>query len=279
MNIFLETDYRKIINTIVDERKKINPSTTFQSLADSIRIQKSYLSKVINGHADFNADQLFMTARFLDLNQEQTNYLQLLLELERSIYPERRETLQKEIEAIQEEKRDSKNALNIRVKDMEASEYDASIFAEYYMDPLIQLVHITLTAARFRKDPTLIREHLNIKEKKFSEILNKLVKMELIEMKDGEISILERNLHLPKDSRLAFPNQVFLRQRGLERCRELSPKDRTMFMATFSSNPKAAKKIKDKFNEFLKEAQKISSEGKASDCYQLSFDLFPWTDS
>ena len=279
MNMFLESNYRQIISSFIDERKKINPAITYQALADAVRIQKSYLSKVMNGRADFNTDQLFMATRFLDFNKEQSEFLQLLLEYERSVYPERREVLKEEIEKIQEEKRDVKNALGKKIKEMGAGEYDASIYAEYYMEPSIQLVHVMLTIDHFRKNPSEIKEHLNIKEKRFSEILNKLSKMELIQIQDGEIDILERNLHLPKDSKLTFPNQVFLRQRGLERCRELEPSDRTMFMATFSSNPKAIKKLKEKFNEFIQEARELSSKGKSTDCYQLVFDLFPWTES
>ena len=156
MNIFNESSYRKIISTFIEERKKINSSITYQALSESIRIQKSYLSKVINGRADFNSDQLFMASKFLDLNVEQTEYLQLLLEFEKSGYPERKGFLKNKIKDIQEEKRDAKNNIIKKVEQMDAVAFDSSLYGDYYMDSNIILTHILLTLVKFRENLDLL---------------------------------------------------------------------------------------------------------------------------
>jgi len=275
MNVYSETDYRKIIATIVDERKKINSSLTYQSLADNIRIQKSYLSRVMNGGADFNSDQLYMACKSLDLSKEQTEYLSLLLEYERSIYPERRDELREEIEKIRDEKRDSKYGLK-KVEEMKAIEFDSSIFSDYYMDSNIVLTHMMLLVDRMRKDLDEIRTVLNINENQFSDVLTKLEKMGLIENRDGKIEVIKRRLHLPKGSKLEFPHLILMKQRSSQHLLNLEKSERTSFVATFTSNPKAFKKIQERFNDFLKDVQTLSSEGKATGCYQFNFDLFPW---
>ncbi len=275
MNIYSETDYRVIISTIMDERKKINTSITYQSLADSIRIQKSYLSRVMNGRADFSTDQLFMVCKHLDLTKEDTDYILLLLEYERSLYPERREELLEEIEKIRDEKRDSKHGLK-RVEEMKALEFDSSIFSDYYTNSDYALVHMMLAVERMRTNLHEIREALNLTENRFSEILNKLEKMELIENQDGEIVVIKKRLHLPKGSKLEVPHMLLMKQKSSQHLLGLEKTERTSFIATFTSNRKSFKKIQDRFNEFLKDVQTLSSEGKATGCYQFNFDLFPW---
>lgn len=279
MNIYTLTDYRKIFSKVMDERKALNSSLTYESLAESIRIQKSYLSKVINGRASFNSDQLFMAARYLDFDKDETEYILLLLEQERSTYPERRELLGIEIEKIRESKRDVKAALGDKVKQMDAGEFDTSIFGEYYMDPNILLTHMFLTISSYREDLESIKYELRLNEDKFSEILKKLEKMGLISISQGKVKMLLPSLHLPRESKLIFAHQLLMRHRSLHHAQNLEVTNRKLFSATFSSNPKAKILIEERFSEFIKDVQKISSKGKPTDCYQLNFDLFPWTNS
>ena len=93
MNVFTETDYRTILRRVVEERKEMESNLTFQSLAEKTRIPKSYISKVVTGKAHFNYDQLFSICEILGMNQDQTDYLCLLLEQERSICPSRKKNL------------------------------------------------------------------------------------------------------------------------------------------------------------------------------------------
>ena len=50
MNIYNELDYRDILKKTIEERKKIDSSITYQAMATYTRIQKAYLSQVINVH-------------------------------------------------------------------------------------------------------------------------------------------------------------------------------------------------------------------------------------
>ena len=59
-------------------------------MADHMRIQKPYISKVINNMADFSSDQLYMACDFLGFGEDEKNYMLLLLELERTTYTERK---------------------------------------------------------------------------------------------------------------------------------------------------------------------------------------------
>ncbi len=276
MNIYSSRDYRKIISALLSDKKVVDKSYTFQAMATYMRIQKPYLSKVINNRADFNSDQLYMCCKYLELDMESYDYLSLLLEYERSTYSERKEEIYKKILEIQDSKRDSKNIIK-DVNQMSAIEFDNSKLAEYYLEPTILLVHIFLTIKRFSKAPDAIKSELSLSDEQFSKILQKLVKMKLIHIEEGKIKVLHSSLHLPRESLLSAPHQQLLRQFGQYKMNKVDVKNKKHFSATFSSNESNRRKIELEFNKFLSKVKEISSQGNASDCYQLNFDLFPWS--
>lgn len=277
MSIFESTDYRKIISNVMQKRKYVDKSYTFQSMAAHMRIQKPYLSKVINGRGDFNSDQMFMACDYLGIEGEERDYLLLLLEYDRSSFEERKEILLEEIEKIQESRRDIKGTLKKSISNMTVETFDASDYQEYYLNPIIQLTHIFLTIRRFRKNPELIQEALVINDHQYKDALKKLVALKMIEIEEGEIKVLIRNLHLPRESRVVSAHHQMLRQLVSFRLSRLPVERKKTFSATFSSSEKARKQIEVEFNKFFEKVQEIIKNEKYSDCYQINFELFPWS--
>lgn len=277
MNIYSTTDYRKIIVTTMDEKKFLDKSFTFQEMAKFIRVQKPYLSKVLNKRADFSSDQMFMACEYLNFSEEESEYLMLLLEYDRTTYQVRKKKILVEIQKIQDSKRDSKNVIAKEIQNLTAVDFDSSSISDYYLDPLIQIVHIFLLIPRFVKHPKLIAENLSITEENVQDILKKLVDLKIIEIKDNKIEVIVRTMHLPRESKLVPVNHQMMRQFALYRMSRLPWNLKKSWMVTFNSNEESRKKMELEFNLFLEKVRKISSEGPKTDCYQLSFDLFPWS--
>lgn len=277
MNIYANNDYRKIINEVMSEKKFLDKSYTFQAMANFIRIQKPYLSKVMNSRADLNSDQLYMCCQYLKMSEEETGYSLLLLEYERCTYPERKKELIKNIEKIQDSKRDSKNVLIDSIKTMDAVDFDKSALVEYYLDPIIQIVHMFLTIPRFKKNLDSIADELFISRDHLNDILKKLVVMEIIEVNGDKINVVIRNMHLPRESKIVPTHQQMMKQYAIQRMNRVRFENKKAFAATFTSNEVSRKKIEIEFNNFLSKVQSIAGEGDPKDCYQLSFDLFPWS--
>lgn len=246
-------------------------------MANFTRIQKPYLSKVMNGRADFNSDQLYMSCKYLEISDEEINYLLLLLEYERCTYPERREQLLAKIQKTQDSKRDSKNSLIKDIQAMDAKGFDESIHIEYYLDPIILIVHMFLTIPRFKENIELIATELFLSPEHLNEILKKLVAMSIIEINNGKVNVLIRNKHLPRESKIVSAHQQMMKQYALYRMNRIGVEYKKAFTATFTSNEAARKKIEIEFNNFLTKVQELSKIGDPKDCYQLSFDLFPWS--
>lgn len=261
----------------MEEKKFLDKKYTYQRMAEHMRIQKPYISKVINGRADFSTDQLYMAADFLNFNEEERDYLLLLLEYERSTYQERREILKDKIESIQDDKRDASKVIAKDIQTMTSAEFDSSPYIMYYLDPIILVVHIFLTIPRFRKNPDYICEELLITKDHLSDILTKLETMKIIEVKKEEIKVLVKSMHLPRESNIVNSHHQLLHHLSLSRKIRVPLNQRKNFYVTFSSDEKARKKIEEEFNLFLGKVRELAMAGSQKECYQLNFDLFPWS--
>ena len=56
MNLYRHLDYRIILRKLIEERRKQDAKFKQEILAEASGIQKTYLSKVLNGSADLNSD-------------------------------------------------------------------------------------------------------------------------------------------------------------------------------------------------------------------------------
>ncbi|NDC39730.1 MAG: hypothetical protein EBZ48_17105, partial [Proteobacteria bacterium] len=114
MNVFHEKSYRSAIEKLVVSRKHLDSRMRFSLLADHMRVQKSYLSKVLGGKAHLNADQLHLACQYLGLNEEESRYLQMTLEHERSVLTERKLELEREMEKARGSQLESEKHLKAR---------------------------------------------------------------------------------------------------------------------------------------------------------------------
>ncbi len=274
MNVFSSSNYREILKETVEERKRIDRSYTFQRLAEEIHVQKPYLSKVLKGDAHLSTDQLFMAARALGLTEEETHYLDLLLELARTGLPDRRKKLQKAVSAIQEANLKSEKSLANRP--VLATEEG---IIEYYLQPIHQVVHICLSIDRYRANPTLLATELGLHPQMLLPVLDNLERMGLVKREGEKMRVQVRNIHLPRDSAayVAWRNQV--RLLALQRLQALPREKAYGFSMAFSANQETYKKVQSRFLEFLREIDPWIEKAPPEQAFQVNFDLFPWTET
>src|SRR5262249_25955486 len=154
--------------------EKVSSRFTYERMAKSCGVQKTYLSRVLNGgKGQLSADQLYQSCAFLGVTADERSYLFLLRELEQCNVPVRRTELQKTIADIKAKHRRSESHL-------EAERVTAaSDLADYYLDPNVMLIHIFLSVARFRADVRKIRQQLDLSEDVFAAAVSKLERMGL----------------------------------------------------------------------------------------------------
>jgi uncharacterized protein (TIGR02147 family) len=272
MDFYSATDYRKILTFLVEREKGKGIDCNFSKVAEAIRVQRPYLSKVMNGAAELSEDQMHLVCEFFDITGDEKDYLDLLLQFSKSGLKERKDFLKKQIYKMQAVKLDIKN--NLDVKEVKP---DNLLFNEYFLNPHMQIVHVALNIKRFQHIDNLT-DLLNINSVALADILRKLETLKLIEFKNNRYVVINQTMHLPKNSNLLHPHQALLRVKSIEHQQNKSlDSGNYAFSVTFSADEEARKKIQEDFLKYLKSVQKTVQNAGTEEVYQINFDLFSWT--
>lgn len=276
MNVFSYSSYKKVIQDNVLERKNLfgADSVDFQSLAKAMRVQKTYLSRVLNGdEAHLSADQLFLALEFLRFSEPETEFIQMLHELERSQVSGRKKKLEAKIRAVRE--RENRSEHHLKTKNVEPQ---IGPQAGYYMDINLQLLHMFLTIQRFSVDHQTLQSTLGYSASQFERLLGTLKQLGLIEFQGKKINVTSDHLHLPSTSPLNRTYQIMSRLKVIESIHGFRHSDDYHFNVFLSANEEIRLEVQNLFYTFLKETEKrVRSCSKPEDVYQIAFDLIRWT--
>ncbi len=273
MNIFSESNYRQILRDVVEERKSIDSKFNFQSIAEHTRIPKSYISKVTTEKAHLNGDQLCAVCEYLGFKEIQMRYMMLLLEVERCTQKKRKDILTRDVNAIRDRALDSTE--HIKAKSDKLS--DESL-REYYIDPLNQIVHICLSIPRYQREPQRLAADLRLSPMELRQIIERLEALSVVEHSNGKLRTIVKSIHLPKSSSAYKPWRNQLKLLCMDRLNRDASADDYSFSVTFSASPKTRNKIKSEFLAFLKRVEESVQSSDLEETYQMSFDLFSWTE-
>lgn len=272
MSIFNKIDYRLNLKSIVENRKKIDSSVTYQAMAEYMRIQKAYLSQVIKGHRELSQDQLYLAMDYLDLKDHEKQFMSLCLEFERSGLSVRKKEIKKLITALQKEY--SRTGAHIEVVEVE---HNQNVLDAYYLDPWNLIIQICLWIPSFNQDASKISTALNLPVNKVESVFRQLEKVGVISVENGKVKVNKNNMHIPKESPIF---QMWRQQLNLiaqNRVQMVSDDKKYNFQVVFSADENARKFIHNEFLKLLKKVQKTVGDSKNHDVYQMNFDLFSWT--
>lgn len=269
------TDYRKCLKLALERLALRGEKVTNHELAEAMRVQSPYLSKVFSGAADLSEDQLFLSARKLKLSEDEHRYLTLLLNHNRASLKERKAQLMLEIQNTQKRKLSpSENRTASRIAPIDPSEHGS--IESYYLDPWAQIIHMYLMIPKWLKNPRALAEETRIGAERLASILKTLEELEIIELKSGVYRLLKEQLHLSKTSPLCLPQQNLMRTLSLSKTANRDDESYS-FLATFTANEKTRLKIQGEFIDFLKRVETLVAESPSEDVYQIQFDLFSWS--
>lgn len=269
MDVLDYDDYREFLKSAIAAEKQIQRSVSYASLAEAIRVERSYLSHVIHGRANLSSDQLYLIAKQLRLTADDIDYLLLLLEIEKCQVEPRRKELCKRRDEVRRPKKRSEAHLETRPV---VTEGDA--FPEYYSDPDYSLVHMCLSINEFSQAPGAIAERLGIRPAKLSHIISTLERWGLIALHKGTYKIKVPFLHLREDSPLAKIHADSFRLRGIAQRQRNADGADYFFTATFAATEAVRTEVKEEFLSFLKRVSKKIKDAPTKDVFHINFDLF-----
>jgi len=272
MSIFKHLDYRVALKAAFSDQKKLRKNLTLEKLAAQCNIQKTYLSKVLNHGGNLTADQIYLACEYLNLNESEKHFLNLLLSYDQCYVDKRKKNLLKQIHEIQKKEQSSESHLKVKTQEISHE----SLY-EYYSDPLHQVIHIFLTIPEFQNNIDRIAKCLGLESLKFNFYLNNLAKMNIIKQTDHRYESIIDNLHLPANSSLIKAYRTLTRIQTLERLNTINEQNAYNFTVVFSTDKLTKEKIHKNFLQFLKDTQTLVEKGKEEEVYQMNFDLFKWS--
>jgi hypothetical protein len=273
MSILSENDYKKTLKARLLELKSQNRFYSFQNLAHECRVQKTYLSKVFNdSKTHLSPDQLYLAMTFLGYSDQERDYLDVLYQWQRADLPARKSQLKKRLQEIQ--KQFLRTDLHVSAL---PTLVQSQALTDYYLDPETQLVHMFFSLDRYTRDAESLRKKLDLSEERFSQIITRLLQLQMITVEKKQYRVIQGNLHLASDSPLQAPYKNLLRLRSQEQIRKLGPDRAYNYSVIFTASTKDRDAIRREFLEFVKRFDKIVRKAPNEDVFQLSFDLFDWS--
>jgi len=94
--------------------------------------------------------------------------------------------------------------------------------------------------------------------------------------KDG-IKLLVENIHLPKQSPVYRSWRNQLKLLAINKIDTLADDQAYSFSVVFSANDDIRKEIHSRFLAYLKGVEELVGDAPQEHAYQMSFELFPWT--
>lgn len=238
----------------------------------SLTQNQQYITNVFKERAHFSVDQLYALAEVLKLNEEETNYCELLLDHERAGHIGRRDKLRAKIETIRQAKLKSEEHIKKQVIETNSVE-----MARYYVSPELHIINFFLAIPRFSKQPHLIGECLNISPEQIEGFIQELIDLRFIQKNKNGIKPLHREFHLPKESPLCRPHLLLMHYKALQHQQLLKENEKYNFSVTFTADEKTRERIQREFLAFLTNIEELVKSAPREHVYQMHFDLFNWS--
>ncbi|MGE0172672.1 MAG: DUF4423 domain-containing protein [Oligoflexales bacterium] len=270
--------YKSAIKAVLlNKKEKVSKRYTFEKMALASGLQKTYLSRVLNGDSHLNKDQLYCSCEYLGLVPTEKKYIELLHDYETTQNPGRKAEVLHLIQNCRKQLNEPSAQIDAKSIVEADSHNDEKDLARYYLDPKIRLVHTLLGLEKYSKNINLVAKDLSLDTAEVLRIVTQLERMRLVKLEENGYASTERRLHLNRENHLYKANRSLQRLNALERMNSLPDEKCFNFNVIFSADPEARAKIREKLLELVNLCQKVVEKSEKKEVYQLSIDLFDWT--
>ncbi len=166
-------------------------------LADALKCDTAYISRVLKGGADLSLEQAESCASFLGLTSEEVHYFLLLVQEARSGTTPLKKYFRAQMDRIHQERLDLKNRLSFKKA---LGTEDQAI---YYSTWIYAAVHVLVAVPQFQSKEALARA-LDLPLSKIAEVVEFLLRLGLVTQKGGKLGPGETSIHLGSDSPMIY---------------------------------------------------------------------------
>lgn len=263
--IFDFTNYKQFLEIEVSSRKM-----TLKDFCAATHIQPPYLTKVLRHDAHLTEEQIFAISRFFALSEEEETFFLLLLRFARTSSRPYKQRLKEQIHAIRKEHADAHPFQKDEL--VPTNDSEAMKLIEYYLSPNQQAIYKALHIPKYRNNPYLLCQKLEVLDSEIDDTLVRLDKLRLISRSGHHISVLGPEPQLREGHALMAHHHKNWRIEALKR---YFPRhaDNLKVTETLSVDAKSLAALRQKLKKLVEEAESQSRHG-SSQVVQLNVDLF-----
>jgi uncharacterized protein (TIGR02147 family) len=227
-----------------------------KQMATELNVSTVLISQIISGTRSLKIDHAFKLAKFMTLDEAETNYFLLLVQFDNAENKEYQRYLKTKIVAAQTETLEVKNRVS---KDMQLTEEVKAIFYSHWHYSAIRL----LTDIPGFQSPRQIANAMQVSLERVNDVLQFLVKNGMCKREAGQFKMAIQSTHLESESPWIFSRQLQWRQKAMQSMEEPS-KESLYYTGPMVLSVKDQKWVRERLVELIREiserARNSSSE-------------------
>ncbi len=267
MSIFEFTDYKTYFKAWVAALPK-NGRGEYRRVATKLGVGTTMVSQVFNGEKQLSLELANDLADYLHLNDHETDYLFLLVEIARAGTFRLQQKLKKRAEAARAEAKKIERQVG---KGVEMSEATKAIFYSSWIYSGVRI----LTALDSMRDAQAIADRLNLPRTQVQKVLEFLLKEGLVLQKDGLLDYGPRRTHIGADSPLVAKHHQNWRIAGFQKM-VFSDLDNLFFTSPMGLSLEVAEKIRMELPAFIEKIHKWVGPSPSETVRCLNIDWFEY---
>lgn len=265
ISIFDFSDYRVFLRQWIEDRGDKARGSQGQ-LAKACGVSSTMMSLILRGEKNLSIEQTAELADFLGLNDRESDYLFLLVDLGRAGTFKLQQRLKKRIHEHQQQARKISNRIK---KDIELSD---EIKAIYYSSWIYTGIR-NLTALEEFHDVASIAERLHLPTTVVNKALEFLFEHGLCRHDGRRITYGPAIVHVSADSPFVIKHHQNWRLRGFNQM-DLASESNLYFTGPMSLSQEAAEEVRRLLPNFIDQIMKIAGPSKSEKVHCLNIDWF-----
>lgn len=266
MNIFEQQNYKDIIKFYIGKSSKARG--VYKNIAEYLGVHATLISQILSGEKEFTEEQIFSVCEFLGIPKLETEYLWILVQIERAGSIK----LKDHYRNLKEKIRNESLSISKRVKkNRNLTEIEEAIFYSSWAYSAIQVI-TTLENQEVNFD--FICSKINIPPAKIRQILDLLVSTQLVLEKDGVFKQGSNSTHLDRNSPFIIKHHTNWRLKAIEAIEKLSEEE-LMYSANFSISKKDFTKLREEMVQVIQVFLKTVKDSPGEDIAYFNLD-FCW---
>ena len=256
--------YRTIIKEELDFRMKSNPSYSLRAFARDISINASQLSEVLNGKIGVSSKKALEIAAKIGLNERESNLFKAMVEIEHGRTQKIVDSAKKFLES---------NSYSQNFKGLTIDGF--KIISEWHYFAILS----TMELDSYDGTTQYLSNKLNLNIETVDESVKRLLKMDMIDIRDGKFyatGIMLTTTHDIQSSALKKFHKGHL-SKSIAAIDEIAVEWRDITSMTMAIDIEKMKEAKEMIKNFRREFCKVMESGKKNNVYNLNIQLIPLT--